>query len=72
VQSGNYNNGTTFAYGALTASYAYDNQGAPDLDGLTYVRNLGHQLNPDLRLETLDAMEPTGPSQNYPGNYTLA
>jgi YD repeat-containing protein len=28
VQSGNHSNGNNFAYGALTASYNYDNQGA--------------------------------------------
>jgi YD repeat-containing protein len=71
VQSGNHNNGTSYAYGALTASYNYDNQGA-----LTFVVYLTVETWASSLTQTftyaLDATErPTGLSENYP-SYTWA
>jgi RHS repeat-associated protein len=71
VQSGNHNNGNYFAYGALTASYTYDNQGA--LISVVYPTEETWAISPTQTFTyTLDAMErPTGLSQNYP-SYTWA
>jgi YD repeat-containing protein len=64
VQSGNHNNGTSYAYGALTASNNYDDQGV--LTSVIYpiVENWAGSLTRTFTY-TLDAMErPTGLSEN--------
>ena len=66
MQSGNHNNGTSYAYGALTASYNYDNQGV--LTSVVYPteETWASSLTQTFTY-TLDAMErPTGLSENYP------
>jgi RHS repeat-associated protein len=60
------------AYGALTATYNYDSQGA--LTSMVYPTEETWAISPTQTFTyTLDAMErPTALSQNYPNNYTWA
>jgi len=73
VQSANtFGYGGALAYGALTASYNYDSQGA--LTSMVYPTEETWAVGePQTFTYTLDTMErPTGLSQNYPDNYTWA